>query len=614
MKRFRFSARRSARYGGVLATIAFVALTMFVVLPAFASNTGDQVPPPSAAGVLPVDAPVGGSQNCQTLFPDMAGVQTAFDPSPPQKGSATWPGGPGWNFTLTSGALPGFQANKGQSLKVDSGGHAAILGIGIKGGTDNLIYDYRKTNQGWVYMDSNLHAPAQNWTAGTNPETGITQYYGVSQLVICYKTPLAAISGNAYKAISGNPGIGGLTVTINDTTPGDLGTHTTTTDASGNYSFPGIPGDAYTVCIQAPTTFTNTQTDPAGDGTNGACTLGAGNAPKGYSIASLPANGASGKNFGFQPLGTVGGTVYQDINGPKDGGPDGHFEAALDTPLSGWTVKLYDGSNNLVGAPTTTDANGQYSFMTAFDTSQTYTLCVTPTPPPPAAWGQSEPLPTAANSCAALGGLLKGQQFTPATPSASVTENFGVDPAVEEGTCPPPTPFGFDNTGAGGSELQIQLADCKPNQTFVFNFAPGPPADPNGPWVSVWASDQTQPKVPLIEHIVFPDPIVNGKPTFEHLSYTDTFPYDPTAAERMAFCQKDPRVPGPGDPSGLMTLPQGFSDQVFQTDVLPATNVGTQTPATTCLISLRTFVDANGDGWMEAYAATDIDGLTRGTN
>jgi len=209
-----------------------------------------------------------------------------------------------------------------------------------------------------------------------------------------------------------------------------------------------------------------------------------------------------------------------------------------------------------------------------------------------------------------LGGLQKGQQFTPGSASASLTKNFGVDPAVDEGTCPPPTPFGFDETGNGGSELQLKLATCKPDQTFVFDSAPGPPDDPTGPWVSVWASDQTQPRVPLIEKIVFPDKMVDGVPTLQHLAYTDAFPYDPSAAVRMPYCQLDPR-----DPSDLtgMTLAAGFLDDSTKGSVLP-NDIGTNTQATSCLISLRIYVDANGNGWLEAYAYTDIDGLTKGTN
>jgi hypothetical protein len=250
---------------------------------------------------------------------------------------------------------------------------------------------------------------------------------------------------------------------------------------------------------------------------------------------------------------------------------------------------------------------GQYSFSLPFDPAQTYTVCVTPFPA--GLYGQSEPLPTSADNCTQPE-LQKGQTFQPGSSGAMVTENFGVDPAVPEGGCPPgpPTTFGFDNTASGGSALQIKLAGCKAKpQSFVFDS--GAPDDPNFPWVSVWASDQTQPLVPLIERIVFPDAIVNGAPSLQHLAYTDAFPYDPAAAEQMAFCKLDPR--DPSDLSG-MTLAPGFTNDSTKSQVLPATNAGTPTPATSCAISIRTYVDASGNGFLEAYLYTDIDGFTKG--
>jgi hypothetical protein len=821
----RFGVRRLARYyAGGLAMVGLVGLTLFVVLPALASNVNDKVPPASGIGnVTPVDIGVGGNQSCSTqgLFPNMTDVQQTTDPSP---STGSYPSGHGWDFKLTIGALPGYPANKGQDLAVDSNGHAAIVGIAIKGGTDNLTYDYRTTSQGWVSADTLLHAPASKFTA-TNPESNITQYYGVSQLVICYKTPLTTISGNAYKDISGAPPISGLTVTLNDTSTSN--TQTTTTDTSGNYSFSAPPGDNYTVCISQPG-FGNVQTVPATDGTGGACAAGT----KGYSITNLSAN-VSGENFafqpiasitasaffdnngsgtndagdapastgvqlfdssnnpvgsqqtttggsytftnlgvgqtyevcvvtpgggsynetvptsstpneascpsgyasvgysftlptagqtvsfgfqplknitvnaffdnngtgindsgdtaaatsvqlfdssnnpvgspqtttggtttfsslpinkaykvcaitpgggsynetvptsstpneascpsgyaslgysftlsgdtpvsfGFQPVGSVSGTVYQDNNGPAGGGADGAFEPGTDTPLNLWTVRLYNGSDSLVGTTMSGDL-GQYSFSLPFDPAQTYTVCVTPFPA--GLYGQSEPLPTSADNCTQPE-LQKGQTFQPGSSGAMVTENFGVDPAVPEGGCPPgpPTTFGFDNTASGGSALQIKLAGCKAKpQSFVFDS--GAPDDPNFPWVSVWASDQTQPLVPLIERIVFPDAIVNGAPSLQHLAYTDAFPYDPAAAEQMAFCKLDPR--DPSDLSG-MTLAPGFTNDSTKSQVLPATNAGTPTPATSCAISIRTYVDASGNGFLEAYLYTDIDGFTKG--
>ena len=606
MKRFGLRGR-TRYYGAGLATVAFVALTMLVVLPAFASNPGDTVPPASGLGkVLPVDVGVGGNQSCSSagLFPGMTNVLQTTDPSPPSPGTTVqWPSGQGWNFTLTSGALPGYSvnANKGQALTVDSGGNAAIVGIAIKGGTDNLAYDYRNTTQGWVTKDTLLHAPASKFTAGS-PETNITQYYGISQLVICYKTPLAAVSGNAYKGSPGNP-IPGLTVTLTDTSTS--GTQTTTTDSSGNYSFTAVPGDNYTVCISNPANlasgaFQNAQSLPATDA--GSCQPTTGT--NGYAIPSpgLTTTNGVGLNFGFQPYGTLTGTVYTDVNGPKGAGPDGVFESAADTPLQGWTVNLYDGSGNQVGQATS-DKNGLYSISAPYGM---YTACVTPGTA--GSYAQTEPLPTAANSCASLSGLPKGQ---PVQLASTTTANFGVDQAVAQPSCPPETPpFGtsppiYPTVGS----LTIQLAGCKPAQTFVFDT--GTLSD-GSLWASVFAGDQVvtqaNPQVPLIEKWVFPDPLkADGTPKYTHVNYTDVFPYNPSVAQELPQCQVDPRVT---DDMTLGTVGGiDFTQYANRNHVLPNPDVNPDgvTPATSCAISTRIYVDGSGQHWLEVYAYSDID-------
>ena len=940
----RFGLRWRARYYGAgLATVAFVALTMLVVLPAFASTPSDQVPPRSGAGVMPVDIGVGGNQSCssQGLFQNMTGVQETTDPSPPQSGQAFYPSGQGWDFKLTSGALPGFNANKGQSLAVDSQGNAAIVGIAIKGGTDNLAYDYRPSAPGWVSADTLLHAPASKFTAGTNPETGITQYYGVSQLVICWKpATVATIAGNA--SVAGNPPSPALNVTLTDTGPTTPGTQTVSTDASGNYSFQAVSGDSHTVCISSPGS-SYAQTVPATDGTGGACAGGT----NGYSIANLPAGGSSGNNFafqptasvtvnaffdnngnqvndsgdsaastgvqlfdsanspvgssqtttggsttfgnlasnqtykvcavtpsggsyketlpissttnaascptgyaslgysftltssgktvsfgfqplksitvnaffdnndngsndfgdtgaatsaalinssgtvlatqtttggtttfsnvpvsstykvcvatpspgsysqtaptsgascpsgyaavgysypnfsadqtanfgfvplksitvnafidnngngskdgsdtaavigaalinssgtvlatqtttggtttfsnvpvgqtykvcvttpspgsydqtvptsgascpsgyaavgysypsfsadqtasfGFQPVGSLSGTVYQDDNGPAGAGPDGAFESGTDTPLGLWTVTLYDGSKNVVGT-TMSGPNGQYSFSVPFDPTQMYTACVTPASPTDV-YAQSEPLPTSGNNCTSPQ-LPKGQTFQPTSSGASETANFGVVPAVRE-PCPPPAPFGTGaavqtipndpNNPNGHGSLTIKLAGCKANQTFAF----GTGNLPDGSyWASVFAGDQVvtaqNPETPMIEKWVFPDPIkADGTPAFTHVDYTDVFPYVPSAAQQLPQCQVDPRV---ADDMTLGTVGGiDFTQYANRTHVLPNPDVNPDgvTPATSCAISTRIYVDGSGQHWLEVYAYSDID-------
>jgi hypothetical protein len=427
--------------------------------------------------------------------------------------------------------------------------------------------------------------------------------------------PTASISGVAFSDTNGDgvdgngfnfgePGLNGLTVSVTDTTANTAPATTPTANDGmhdGAYSFSNLlVGDTYKVCITKPG-GTYQQTAPG----SGVSCSGTNVAGTGYSFTLSSSNG-SGHNFGFQPFGKLSGTVYDDLNGPSLAGPDGKFESGTDVVLPGWTVTLYNGSGDQVGQAMS-DQNGQYSITAPFDTTQTYTACMTPGIA--GSWAQTESLPTAANSCATLSGLPKGQQFQPGTANAVETANFGVVSSVSEPTpCPPQVPFGADQTDG---ELQIQLAGCKPFQTFTFNNGTLPDGSL---WASVFAADQVvtpaNPEVPLIEKWTFPDPIkADGTPTFTHVDYTDVFPYDPAAAQELPQCKLDPR--DPGDPNG-MTISSDLGGVDFTQDankglVLPAFNPDGSTPATSCAISTRIYVDASGKTRLEVYAYSDID-------
>ena len=573
------------------------------------SNTNETVPTStSCAGGAPhgysstVIAP-GGVNNLNFGFqPTVSG--TAFmDSNANQAQDSGESGISGLAVTIKNGAT-----TVGQGTTNSSGDYS----IGVPVGGPYTVC---------VAQPSNTNETLPTSTTGNSTSCASGAQYGYSRSVAAPSGVSSlnfgfqpTVSGTAFTDSNGSgtqqageSGISGLAVTIlNGTTTVASGS----TASDGSYSIAVPAGGPYTVCITQPS---NTkETVP----TSTSC---AGGAPYGYSTGTITSSGVSGLNFGFQPVGSVSGTVYQDVNGYNTqnppqltGQPDGHFQSALDTPLALWSVTLYDGSNNVVGT-TTSNNSGQYSLPSiAFDPSQTYRVCVAPAPPG-GTFGQSEPLPTSTDNCSTPA-LLKGQTFKPSSSGDNVTENFGVDPSVAPTPCDPPSPFGVDFTGdtPPGNELMIQLAACKPNQTFVFNSGILP--DGTTPFVSVWASDQTLTQiVPLVEHIVFPDPIDpdkagGGAPRYTGLSYTDTFPYDPSVAEPMPTCKVDPR--DPSDPSG-MSLPSGFTDSMLHSNVLPATNPGTSTPATSCVLSVRTYVDASGKTWLDAYAVTDIDGFTK---
>ena len=61
------SKRSVAGLAAALVTMA--GLTLFVVLPALASNSGDRIPPAAVpSGLVPVDVPLGGNGTCSNLF------------------------------------------------------------------------------------------------------------------------------------------------------------------------------------------------------------------------------------------------------------------------------------------------------------------------------------------------------------------------------------------------------------------------------------------------------------------------------------------------------------------------------------------------------------------
>jgi hypothetical protein len=245
-------------------------------------------------------------------------------------------------------------------------------------------------------------------------------------------------------------------------------------------------------------------------------------------------------------------------------------------------VNLYSGVT--LAATTATSGTGGYSFSLAFDPTKTYRVCEAPLS---GTWAQSQPLPNAANLCSGTNELPKGYNLAPSSISDSFTgKDFGNVPSVAQGVCPPSAPFGLSDLS-----YLIQLAGCKPGVTFVFDEGTTPPN--NTPFVSVWSSDATQPPMPMVEKITLADPITGGQPSYTKLKYTDTFPFLPGNLATMPYCLKDPR-------SGEFDLNAPYDASTA--GVLPAGD-------TSCAISIKTYVDASGNGKMLAYVYSAIDGL-----
>jgi SdrD B-like protein len=291
-------------------------------------------------------------------------------------------------------------------------------------------------------------------------------------------------------------------------------------------------------------------------------------------------------------LGSASGHVYQDANenGTNDGG---------DTALPGWAVRLY-GSGSTPVATTTSGSDGSYRFDTTFNPAVTYRICEAPPSAQPGPWAQSQPYsPPTPAFCTGTGELKKGYSFTPTSAFQAITgKDFGNVPAVNEPACPPPTPFGLPN-------YQIQLAACKPGQTFVFasttGVVDGNPATLS-PTVSVFVGDETQPLVPLVEKIVEPFTIQTPQPAVT-LVYDDTFPFSLADAVPMPFCKLDPRISG-----SEFNLQTAYSTHAGASSVIPS-------GATSCLIlqsqsAIRPDPANHPDqGTYTAYVYSELDGL-----
>ncbi|MEK8049354.1 SdrD B-like domain-containing protein [Ideonella sp. DXS22W] len=239
-------------------------------------------------------------------------------------------------------------------------------------------------------------------------------------------------SGGVPQAAASEPRIAGVTLTLTGTDAyGNAVSQTTTTDASGNYSFSGLsPSDAngYTVTETQPAGYVNGPVAPptsgalapTAGGSYSAGTGGSGNSS--YSAIVLPANTAA-TQYHFPELRqpSLSGFVYLDLN------TNATRDAGSDTGISGATVRLLNASTGAVVATTTTDASGAYAF-TGLDPLIAYTL-EEPLPASPANLQRSGLNPGLIGGAACASGCT-AQPDTPASGTdriASIDLSAGVD-------------------------------------------------------------------------------------------------------------------------------------------------------------------------------------------
>ena len=128
---------------------------------------------------------------------------------------------------------------------------------------------------------------------------------------------------------------------------------TTTTDANGNYLFENLPPGDYTITV-------NTQTLPDTAAVNTYDFDDGTTAPNSESLTTLAVAGSDlNQDFGYLPTGTIGDTVWYDLN--ADG-----VQQSTEVGIPGVMVMMYvdlngDGTPDAKFA-TTTDADGMYLF------------------------------------------------------------------------------------------------------------------------------------------------------------------------------------------------------------------------------------------------------------
>jgi protocatechuate 3,4-dioxygenase beta subunit len=152
---------------------------------------------------------------------------------------------------------------------------------------------------------------------------------------------------------AGEPGVSGITVTLYD--DGDNLINSTTTAGDGSYSFTNlIPGTYYVVFSNLPADSFFTRHNAGTDDTLDSDV----NRTTGASDSVTLVSGEDNNDLdgGISTIASLGDTVWEDTNGNG-------IQDAGELGIAGVTVTLYDsGTNNPVGTPQVTDADGFYAF------------------------------------------------------------------------------------------------------------------------------------------------------------------------------------------------------------------------------------------------------------
>ena len=186
-----------------------------------------------------------------------------------------------------------------------------------------------RATPGGAYATGGATAAGSNYASGSSTAEDVTI------------TALGTVSGVVFNdgnangsQQAGEGGLGGVTVTLRDSSGTIIATAITAGD--GSYTFPGVTPGAYTVV----------ETDLAGY---------ASTTPNNVTV-TVPSGGSASANFGDQQQGTVTGHLFIDTNG------DG-IQQPGEPNLANVTVTITDSNGRT--QTVTTDANGNYSATVA---------------------------------------------------------------------------------------------------------------------------------------------------------------------------------------------------------------------------------------------------------
>ena len=376
------------------------------------------------------------------LPPASAGTGYNFGELPPQSGTGT---------TFVAGTVF-LDGNRDGTL---TGGETGLGGVTVElVDANGNVVGTAPTNPDGSYLFNNVTPgtftvretqPGAFGSSSPNTLPVIVPASLVPVTGVNFGETLGSIAGSVYNDLNGNgvrdagePGIPMVSVTLAGTdVNGNQVAASATTNADGEYVFPGLPAGSYTV---------TEPTQPAGyaDGLESVGTAG-GVTPQLDTIMTVPLGGgvqSTGYDFGELGVNSLSGFVYLDfdLNAARTTGP-----GTPDRPIPGALVLLT--GTDLAGNPITrsaiTDADGFYEFtdLPAGSYRITENQDALPTTALPA-----DGVYDGAETIGSVGGSLpagpQGNVIAVAlTGDSAATAQTGVN--YNFGELPPADPFGF---------------------------------------------------------------------------------------------------------------------------------------------------------------------------